>query len=122
MIGVTACAVAWPTTVLPVEYALIAQFLAFNFLYYTDSRATKRGWAPAWYAVYRFVLTFIVGSAIVASLIGRGQISDRIGKLPGPADRIQQLRSVQQESREDEEAARRRFLATEDEDEEEDDE
>ncbi|GAB7364085.1 hypothetical protein MBLNU230_g4637t1 [Neophaeotheca triangularis] len=121
MIGVTACAVAWPTILLPVEYALIAQFLAFNFLYYNDSRATKRGWAPPWYAVYRFVLTFIVGSAIVASLIGRGQISDRIGNLPGPADRIRELRNSQVASLEEEEAARRRFLASKDEEQQEED-
>nr|POE74629.1 hypothetical protein CFP56_37160 [Quercus suber] len=73
MIGVTSTAMAWPTILLPVEYALISQFLVFNFLYYNDSRATKRGWAPPWYAVYRFVLTFIVGASIVVSLIGRGE-------------------------------------------------
>jgi len=115
-------AVAWPTIFLPVEYALITQFLAFNFLYYTDSRATKRGWAPAWYSVYRFVLTFIVGGSIVASLIGRGQISDRIGKLPGPADRIRALRESQAQSLEEEEAARRKKTAEAEESEDEDEE
>ena len=121
-IGILATAFAWPTILLPAEYALISQFLVFNFLYYADSRATKRGWAPPWYAVYRFVLTFIVGSAIVASLIGRGQIADRIGKLPGPADRIRALREAQVEMVEEEEEARRKFLASDDEEEEEDDE
>jgi len=81
--------------------------LAFNFLYYTDSRACRRGWAPPWYSVYRFVLTFIVGSAIVISLIGRGQVADRIGKLPGPADRIRALRESQVSALEEEEVARR---------------
>lgn len=92
---------------MPVEYALITQFIAFNFLYYTDSRATKRGWAPSWYAVYRFVLTFIVGASIVISLVGRGQIADRVGKLPGPADRIKALRESQTMAAEKEEAEKR---------------
>lgn len=115
----TATALAWPTILLPVEYALIGQFLVFNFLYYSDSRATKRGWAPPWYAVYRFVLTFIVGASIVVSLIGRGQIADRIGSASGPADRIQHLRQIQAEEFENEEEARRKFLASKDEEEEE---
>ena len=121
-IGVVGTALAWPTILLPVEYALISQFLIFNFLYYTDSRATKRGWAPQWYAVYRFVLTFIVGSAIVASLIGRGQIADRIGKLPGPADKIREFRESQVQMIEEEEDARRKFLGSEGEDEDEEEE
>jgi len=116
-IGIAAPAVAWPTILMPVEYALIAQFLAFNFLFYTDSRATKRGWAPPWYAVYRFVLTFIVGGSIVASLIGRGQIADQIGKLPGPADRIRALRDMQAQELEEEEAAKRAKVVKKDEDE-----
>lgn len=92
---------------MPVEYALITQFLAFNFLYYTDSRASRRGWAPEWYGVYRFVLTFVVGASIVISLIGRGKIADRIGSLPGPADRIKALRESQTMAHEQEEAAKR---------------
>lgn len=55
-------------------------------MYYADARATVRGWTPSWYGTYRFVLTFIVGAAIVISLVGRGQIADRVGKLPGPMD------------------------------------
>ncbi|KAI7156164.1 hypothetical protein KC349_g6452 [Hortaea werneckii] len=121
-IGVVSTALAWPTILLPAEYALISQFLIFNFLYYTDSRASKRGWAPAWYGVYRFVLTFIVGSAIVASLIGRGQIADRIGRLPGPGDRIRALRQQQEEMVVEEEEARRNFLGSSDEEEEEEEE
>jgi len=100
-------AVAWPSILLPVETALIAQFLAFNFLYYADSRQTKRGLAPPWYGMYRFVLTFIVGSSIVVSLIGRGHISDQIGKMPGPADRIRALRAAQDEELEKEDEVRR---------------
>ncbi|EME83880.1 uncharacterized protein MYCFIDRAFT_162768 [Pseudocercospora fijiensis CIRAD86] len=121
-IGVISTALAWPTILLPVEYALISQFLIFNFLYYTDSRASKKGWAPGWYGVYRFVLTFIVGASIVVSLIGRGQVSDRVGRLPGPADRVRQLREQQAVESENEEEARRKFLASKGEDEGEDEE
>ncbi|KAL1652297.1 hypothetical protein SLS58_000424 [Diplodia intermedia] len=106
-IGVAAPAVAWPTILLPVEYALIAQFMAFNFLYYADTRATVRGWTPPWYGTYRFVLTFIVGASIVVSLIGRGQIVENVGKLPNPVDRVMQLREGAEEALEKEEGARR---------------
>lgn len=72
-IGVLAPAVAWPTMMMPIEWALTTQFAAFCALYYVDSRATVKGWAPAWYGTYRFVLTAIVGAAIVVSLIGRAR-------------------------------------------------
>jgi len=114
-IGVVAPAVAWPTILLPVEYALIAQFLAFNFLYFADARATVRGWAPPWYSTYRFVLTFVVGASIVISLVGRGQIADKIGRLPGPADRLKALRDSQLENLEKEEKERRAKLIAKDE-------
>jgi hypothetical protein len=120
-IGVVAPAVAWPTMLLPMEYALIAQFLAFNFLYFADARATVRGWTPPWYSTYRFVLTFIVGASIVVSLVGRGQIADKIGKLPGPADRIKALQDAQTENLEKEEQERRARIIAKDEEEAEDD-
>lgn len=88
---------AWPTMLLPVEYALITQFLAFNFLYLVDTRATYRGWTPSWYAIYRFVLTFIVGASIVISLIGRGEVADRVHRIPGAVDRLTTLRKGSQE-------------------------
>lgn len=90
-----ATAVAWPTLLLSAEVGLITQFLAFTFLYYTDVQAAKAGWAPRWYGIYRFVLTFIVGASIVASLIGRGQIADLVSKPDGPAARLRQLRERQ---------------------------
>ncbi|KAL1594463.1 hypothetical protein SLS60_010223 [Paraconiothyrium brasiliense] len=90
-IGVVAPAIAWPTVLMPVEYALITQFMAFTLLYYVDTRATYRGWTPPWYAIYRFVLTFIVGGSIVVSLIGRGEVSDQIGRMPGAVDRMKTL-------------------------------
>jgi hypothetical protein len=96
---------------------LITQFLAFNFLYYTDVRAKTRGWAPPWYGIYRFVLTFIVGGSIVISLIGRGQIADQVGHQPSPADRIRNFTyGSSAEGLEETEEKRREFLPTEEED------
>jgi hypothetical protein len=99
-----ATAVAWPTLLLSAEVGLITQFLAFTFLYYADARASTRGWAPSWYSTYRFVLTFVVGASIVASLIGRGQIADLVTKPTGPADRMRALRAAQAEDLERKEA------------------
>ena len=107
---------------LPIEGALISQFLAFTFSYYADAKAVRRGWAPQWYSTYRFVLTFIVGVSIVASLIGRGEIADKINRLPGPADRLKALRDSQAEALAAEERARRERIAKEEEDGDEDDE
>jgi len=121
-IGVLATAVAWPTLLLSAELGLITQFLAFTFLYYVDARAATRGWAPSWYSVYRFVLTFVVGASIVFSLIGRGQVADLVTKPPGPADRMRALRETQMEQLETEEAERRTRIVAEDEAEEEDEE
>lgn len=116
-------AVAWPTLFFPVEYALISQFMAFTFLYFADARQVVRGLAPEWYSTYRFVLTFIVGASIVASLIGRGEIADKINKLPGPADRIRALRESQVQYLSEEEKAREaKLLANEDEDDDEEEE
>ncbi|KAF5586062.1 Halomucin [Fusarium pseudocircinatum] len=72
--GLAASIVAWPTLMLPVEYALTSQFLAFVALYFADSRAATKGWAPRWYGSYRFLLTAMVGFAIFISLIGRAKI------------------------------------------------
>lgn len=113
-IGVVAPACAWPTMLFPVEYALITQFLTFNFLYFVDARATVRGWVPTWYTTYRFVLTFMVGASIIVSLIGRGQIADKISKMPGPADRLKALRDSQMESLEMEERERRAKIVAKD--------
>lgn len=74
--GILAPAVAWPTLFLPVHFALTGQFLAFTMLFFADSRATKLGWAPQWYSTYRFVLTAVVGSAILVSLLFRAKIDD----------------------------------------------
>jgi hypothetical protein len=75
--GLGASIVAWPTLLMPLEYALTTQFGAFVALYYADSRATRNGWAPPWYAKYRFLLTAMVGLAIFVSLVGRAKITQR---------------------------------------------
>lgn len=77
---------------MPIEYALISQFAGFTALYFADTRATVKGWAPPWYATYRFVLTFIVGASIVLSLIGRGEIAFKGGKLPSVTEGMRALR------------------------------
>lgn len=116
MIGVLAPAVAWPTTLMPVEYALITQFLAFTSLYYADTRASRRGLAPPWYGTYRFVLTFIVGASIVVSLIGRGQIQGEMQQKPmGPAERIQKLTGGMSKQLEEEEEAHRAAIVAQEE-------
>jgi len=118
--GIIAPAVAWPTIFMPVEYALITQFLAFNFLYFADARATVRGWFPPWYSTYRFVLTFFVGASIVLSLIGRGQIIKADHTLRSPIDYVKQDRDGQWEALEREEKERRAKMAKEEEKESED--
>lgn len=90
-IGVVAPAVAWPTLLMPAEYALISQFFAFTFLYYNDARAAVKGWTPSWYAMYRFVLTFVVGSSIVLSLIGREQLLSHHDARHGLSDKVHAL-------------------------------
>jgi hypothetical protein len=75
---------------MPIEGALITQFMGFVALYYVDVRATKQGWTPDWYRTYRFVLTAIVGASIVLTLIGRGELPDHI---PGPIERREVLNS-----------------------------
>lgn len=77
---------------MPVEYALISQFAGFTGLYFADTKATRKGWAPPWYGTYRFVLTFVVGVSIVISLIGRREIAFKGGKLPSPSEGMRALR------------------------------
>lgn len=122
MIGVAAPAIAWPSIFMPIEYALITQFLAFNFLYFADARATAKGWFPSWYSTYRFVLTFVVGASIVASLVGRGQIVSSDGRLKSSVDYIKEDRDAQWAALEREEKERRSALASADEEEEEEEE
>ncbi|KAG0644381.1 hypothetical protein HOY80DRAFT_1019567 [Tuber brumale] len=113
-LSILAPALAWPTILLPFDYALITQFLGFTGMYFADSTATGWGWAPPWYMTYRFILTFVVGASIIISLVGRGQIGDEIGKVPGPASYLQDLRDSQWENLQKEEDERRRKLRKQD--------
>ncbi|KAJ5815088.1 hypothetical protein N7474_006865 [Penicillium riverlandense] len=113
--GVLAPAVAWPTLLLPVEYALISQFLAFTFLYYNDARAAAAGRAPHWYGMYRFVLTFVVGASIVATLIGREQIQQTVSSEHTIKDKINALIFLQKKEKEEADARRRAELGQEEE-------
>ncbi len=61
---------------MPTVWALTTQFGAFCALYYADSRSTVKGWTPAWYGTYRFVLTAVVGVAILISLVGRAKVGE----------------------------------------------
>ncbi|KAM7195023.1 Protein of unknown function (DUF3429) domain containing protein [Rhypophila sp. PSN 637] len=81
VMGVAAPMLAWPTIFMPVEWALITQFLSFTGLYLADLRATTRGWTPGWYSNYRFVLTAIVGAAIFLSLVGRAKVGQGHNRL-----------------------------------------
>ncbi|KAL5336776.1 hypothetical protein BJX70DRAFT_371504 [Aspergillus crustosus] len=110
--GIVAPAVAWPTLLFSVEYALITQFLAFTFLYYNDARAAVKGRAPQWYSMYRFVLTFVVGASIVATLVGREQISGIVAKDHNISDKVSALLFLQK--KEKEEAAARKTEQEED--------
>ncbi|KAJ5322364.1 hypothetical protein N7541_006859 [Penicillium brevicompactum] len=105
--GVVAPAVAWPTLLFPVEYALISQFLAFTFLYYNDARAAAAGRAPHWYGMYRFVLTFIVGASIVATLISHEKIQQVITSEHTIKDKINALIFLQKKEKEEADARRR---------------
>jgi len=102
-IGVVAPAVAWSTILMPIEAALITQFLGFVGLYYVDIRATTKGWTPSWYRTYRFILTFIVGASLVLTLIGRGELPDHI---PGSVDRAKVFSSGSEDRLAEEEKAR----------------
>lgn len=58
----------------------------------------------------------------MVSLIGRGQIVDKINRLPSPADRIQALRDSQYEAMETEERLKRQNIVAKDEGEDDEDE
>ena len=100
---------------MPYEYALISQFVTFTGLYYADAQATINGWVPHWYSSYRFVLTFVVGASIVLSLVGRGQIVDKLHRLPNPNDRMTAIKSMQGDEAEKEERYRQEKLIEEEE-------
>ncbi|KAH8647290.1 hypothetical protein BX600DRAFT_503436 [Xylariales sp. PMI_506] len=89
-LGVLASVVAWPTLFMPWGFAITTQFAAFVGLYFADARASTRGWAPPWYSAYRFVLTAVVGFAIMLSLIGRAKIGPDAPRLSGLGEKFHQ--------------------------------
>ncbi|KAI1104804.1 hypothetical protein F4804DRAFT_305909 [Jackrogersella minutella] len=95
-LGVLASIVAWPTLLMPMDFALTSQFAAFVILYFADARATVRAWAPSWYGTYRFVLTAIVGAAIVISLVGRMKVGDAKPRLTGLSEKVHARRGEQE--------------------------
>ncbi|KFY23215.1 hypothetical protein V493_06008 [Pseudogymnoascus sp. VKM F-4281 (FW-2241)] len=112
-IGCAMPAIAWPTMLMPLEQALITQFVAFTGLYFVDSRQGVRGFAPSWYPTYRFVLTFIVGISIVASLVGRGQVQFVGSGQATRAEKLRELSEFQPEARREEEEVKRQRRAEE---------
>ncbi len=56
----------------------------------------------------------MVGASIVVSLIGRGQIVAHDGRLPGPAEKMKELRDTQWENLEKEERERRAAMVVAD--------
>jgi len=112
-IGILAPAIAWPTTLMPIEYALITQFLAFNWLYFADANAATRGMAPNWYGVYRFVLTFVVGASIVATLVGRGQVSEYLGQPNSALHKVKEWRDERERLMAQEEEDKEKAMAEE---------
>jgi hypothetical protein len=98
-----------------VEYALISQFLAFTFLYYNDARAAAAGRAPHWYGMYRFVLTFVVGASIVATLVGREQIQQSLVSEHTIKDKINALIFLQKKEKEEAEARKKAELSQDEE-------
>jgi len=68
LMGVFPVLIGWPTLLLPAMLALPAQWAAFTAVWYTDSRATARGWTPKWFSTYRFALTAIVGTSIILTV------------------------------------------------------
>jgi len=69
-LGIAPLLVAWPTLAMDPMMALIAQWVGFTGLWWADLRATNAGWTPSWYSQYRFYLSILVGSCILASLAG----------------------------------------------------
>ncbi|POY76748.1 hypothetical protein BMF94_0340 [Rhodotorula taiwanensis] len=68
IIGVAPVIAGWGSLLITGQLALIAQWAAFFAQWYVDQRATSKGWAPKWYATYRFFLTSVVGTSILFSL------------------------------------------------------
>jgi len=70
MLGAAPLFFAWPTLAFQPMTALVVQWVGFTSLWAADARVTSYGWAPKWYAQYRFYLSILVGTCIIGSLSG----------------------------------------------------
>ncbi|KZV71609.1 hypothetical protein PENSPDRAFT_743060 [Peniophora sp. CONT] len=68
LLGAAPVVFAWSTLGFEPTTALVAQWLGFTGLWYADLKATAGGWTPKWYSQYRFYLSILVGSCIIATL------------------------------------------------------
>ncbi|BGP38255.1 hypothetical protein JCM10449v2_002184 [Rhodotorula kratochvilovae] len=68
LLGVIPVLAGWGSLLIPGQMALVTQWGAFFAQWYADQQATNKGWAPKWYATYRFWLTSVVGGSILVSL------------------------------------------------------
>lgn len=91
LLGATPALIAWPSVLLPVDLALIAHFVTFTGVWFADSAAARKGYAPGWYNQYRFLLTFIVCSSILLTLIVSGWLGDPQQATPH-SSRLESLR------------------------------
>lgn len=91
ILGAAPALIAWPSILLPVDFALIAHFITFTGVWFVDSAAARNGLAPGWYNQYRFLLTFIVCSSILLTLIVSGWLGDPQQATPH-SSRLESLR------------------------------
>lgn len=92
--GIVPVLLGWPSLLLPAQMALATQWAAFASVWYIDSRATARGWAPKWFSTYRFGLTAVVGSCILLTL----GVSNyyQAGSIAGAAHKLKQIKASPQ--------------------------
>ena len=104
--GAAPALIAWPSILLPVDFALVAHFITFTGVWFADSAAARLGYAPGWYNQYRFLLTFIVCSSILFTLIVSGWLGDPQQATPH-SSRLESLREeeVKQLERDNKEVA-----------------
>ncbi|GAO48941.1 hypothetical protein G7K_3102-t1 [Saitoella complicata NRRL Y-17804] len=92
-VGVAPTLIAWPTVMLPAQFALSTQFVGFTVMYAIDSAMTKRGYTPRWYAQYRFMLTAVVCSSILFTLLAKGWMRSPEAADPGAIEQFKKYRS-----------------------------
>lgn len=91
ILGASPALIAWPSILLPVDFALIAHFITFTGVWFADAACARKGLAPGWYNQYRFLLTFIVCTSILLTLIVSGWLGDPQQATPH-SSRLESLR------------------------------